>query len=161
MTPFRRALALAALLAAQPLAVAAQGAACRDDQVLFRLDGGQARFSVEIADEPAEMQLGLMHRESMPASAGMLFVYPSPRPAVFWMKDTLLPLDMIFIDQTGTVTRVHENAVPRDETPIPGGDSVLMVLEINGGLARRIGIVPGAMLAHPRLPQDRAAFPCQ
>jgi hypothetical protein len=128
---------------------------------LFRLDAGQARFSVEIADEPAEMQLGLMHRESMPASVGMLFVYPSPRPAVFWMKDTLLPLDMIFIDQTGTVTRVHENAVPRDETPIPGGDSVLMVLEINGGLARRIGIVPGAMLAHPRLPQDRAAFPCQ
>ena len=134
---------------------------CRDDLALFRFPGGQAQFSVEIADDTAERAQGLMHRAALPASAGMLFIYDQPQPAAFWMKNTLLPLDMIFIDAAGRVTRVHENAKPLDETPIPGGDGVLMVLEINGGLARRIGIAPGAELAHPRLAQATAAFSCQ
>jgi hypothetical protein len=145
-----------ALIAAPALATE-----CREDLALFRFGAGQAGFSVEIADDPAERAQGLMHRATLPASAGMLFIYEHPQAASFWMKNTLLPLDMIFVDATGTVTRVHENATPMDETPIPGGDGVLMVLEINGGLARRIGIVPGAELAHPRLSQEIAAFPCQ
>ncbi|MBW6505741.1 MAG: DUF192 domain-containing protein [Rhodobacteraceae bacterium] len=134
---------------------------CHDDLALFRFPGGQAQFTVEIADDVAERAQGLMHRASLPASAGMLFIYEHPQAAAFWMKNTLLPLDMIFIDATGTVTRVHANARPLDETPIPGGDGVLMVLEINGGLAARVGIRPGAELAHPRLAQATAAFPCQ
>jgi len=148
--------ALVALWSAPSLA-----AECRDDLALFRFPGGQAQFTVEIADDVAERAQGLMHRAKLPASAGMLFIYESPQAASFWMRNTLLPLDMIFIDPTGTVTKVHANARPLDETPIPGGDGVLMVLEINGGLARRIGIVPGAELAHPRLAQATAAFPCQ
>ena len=75
-----------------------------------------------------EIRQGLMFRESMPMSAGMLFVYEEPRRASFWMKNTLISLDMIFADATGTVRRVHEGAVPGDLTPIPGGADILFVL---------------------------------
>nr|MCU0912617.1 DUF192 domain-containing protein [Paracoccaceae bacterium] len=88
------------------------------------------------------------------------FVYERPQPVAFWMKNTLIPLDMVFTDAAGVVTKVHENAVPHDLTAIPGGGDVLTVLEINGGLARAIGIAPGAELRHPALPQDAAAWPC-
>ena len=101
-----------------------------------------------------------MHVESMPTMKGMLFVYERSQPASFWMRNTLIPLDMIFMDETGTVTRIHENAVPLDETPIPGGDSVRAVLEINGGLSSRLGIDEGTVLRHPAMPQDAAAWPC-
>lgn len=148
-------LLLVLMLQAAPLA-----AACRDDQVEMRGPWGAARFSVEVADTDATRARGLMHRESMPQRAGMLFIYDSPRRASFWMRNTLIPLDMIFADETGLVTRVHSRAVPLDETPIDGGDDVLMVLEINGGLAERFGIAEGSELRHPRLDQDTAAWPC-
>ncbi len=118
------------------------------------------RFTVEVADDNAERRQGLMFRESMPASAGMLFVYDNPRHASFWMDNTLIPLDMVFADETGTVTRIHENAVPRDQTTIDGGQGVQFVLEINGGLARRLGIAEGAVLRHPAIDPAIAAFPC-
>jgi len=133
-----------------PMAAPAQ-AACRSDQLEVRWDGGQARFSVEVADDDAERARGLMFRESMPRSAGMLFVYENPRRAQFWMKNTLIPLDMIFADDRGVVTRVHSNAVPKDLTTIDGGDGVRFVLEINGGLAKRLGIGPGAEMRHPSI----------
>lgn len=139
----------------------AQAAACRADLALFSLPrGGEARFTVEVADTPAERAQGLMARKSLPASAGMLFVYDSEHEVAFWMKNTLIPLDMIFIDATGAVVAVHENAVPLDETPIPSGAPVQIVLEIRGGLARRIGLVPGAHLAHPAIDPARALLPC-
>lgn len=136
---------VALFLAAGPLA-----AACAEDQVELRTAAGSTvRFTVEVARTPAEQARGLMFRESMPRSAGMIFVYPSPRRASFWMKNTLIPLDMIFAGPDGVVTRVHANARPRDETPIDGGDGVLAVLEINGGLAARLGIGPGSVMRHP------------
>lgn len=113
-----------------------------------------------MADDPQERAKGLMFVEEMPAMKGMLFIYEQPQPASFWMRNTLIPLDMLFLDQTGTVTRIHENAVPLDESPIPGGDAVLSVLEINGGMAERLGIEVGSELRHPDLPQDVAAWPC-
>lgn len=149
-------LALIALL----LWGAAAGAACRDDLVELRGPWGQARFDVELAITPEEQARGLMFRESLPRGAGMLFLYDRPSRVSFWMRNTLISLDMIFVDDTGTVTRVHHEAIPLDETPIPGGDGVLAVLEINGGLARRFGIAEGSEMRHPRLPQDRAAWPC-
>lgn len=136
-------------------------AACREDSVELRGDFGTARFAIDLADEPAERSQGLMHVESMPFSKGMLFLYERPQRATFWMRNTLIPLDMIFMDPTGTVTHVHENAVPLDETTIDGGDGVLAVLEINGGLASQIGIDPGDELRHPGLAQDIAAWPCE
>ncbi|MBL4917307.1 DUF192 domain-containing protein [Szabonella alba] len=143
------------------LGASAALADCAPGQVEVRLaGGGSARFSVELADTPQSRAQGLMFRESMPKSRGMLFIYESPQRAVFWMKNTLIPLDMIFADATGLVTHVHSNAVPHDETGIDGGDGVLAVLEINGGLARRMGIGPGAALRHPAFDPATAAAPC-
>ncbi len=142
------------------MAASAANAVCSDDRVDLRGDWGTARFTVELADDPKERSLGLMHREHMSASAGMLFAYPVPQRAVFWMKNTLIPLDMIFMDAAGVVTRVHENAIPHDETGIDGGEAVKYVLEINGGLAGRLGIGEGSALRHPAIDQSEAAWPC-
>ena len=142
------------------LAPAMAGAACAPEAVELRGPAGVARFHVEVADAPAEQAKGLMFREKMAASAGMLFVFPAPKHASFWMKNTLIPLDMIFADAAGRVTRVHSMAVPGDETPIDGGEGVAMVLEINGGLAARLGIAPGSELRHSSVDQSLAAWPC-
>lgn len=133
---------------------------CRDDQVLLRGDWGQARFSVEVADDAATRAQGLMHVETMPRASGMLFVYPFARQVGFWMKNTLIPLDMVFMDETGTVVKVHQNAIPHDERPIMGGDNILVVLEINGGLAGQLGIVEGSQMRHPAFDVANAAWPC-
>ncbi|MDF1726929.1 MAG: DUF192 domain-containing protein [Sulfitobacter sp.] len=134
--------------------------ACRMDTVHLRGDWGVARFSVEIADDPEEQARGLMFREKLPLSAGMLFVYERPRSASFWMRNTLIPLDMLFVDARGVVQKIHPQAIPRDETPIEGGEGVLAVLEINGGMAARLGITEGSVLRHPALPGDGLAWPC-
>ncbi|WP_253798956.1 DUF192 domain-containing protein [Rhodovulum sp. P5] len=126
----------------------------------LRGDWGRARFAVELADDPGERAQGLMYRENMPPLAGMLFLYPSPQPVAFWMENTLIPLDMLFLDQTGRVVKIHENARPLDRTAIDGGPNILAVLEINGGMARRMGIVPGSELRYPLLDQTIAAWPC-
>ena len=151
-----RAIVLVAALSAGPVA-----ADCAPDRVDLRGDWGSARFTVEVADDAASRAQGLMNRESMPRTAGMLFLYERPQRASFWMKNTLIPLDMIFMDPTGTVTRIHENAVPHDETPIDGGSGVQAVLEINGGLSRVMGIGVGTELRHPGLDQSAAAWPCE
>lgn len=152
----RYALAVFGLLAA--LSGGAAQAACAPGQLDLRWDGGQARFTVELADTDALRSQGLMFREKMAASAGMLFKYDSPRRATFWMKNTLIPLDMIFAGPDGVVTRVHARAKPEDTTVIDGGDGVAFVLEINGGLALRLGIKPGAQMRHTVI--DTAGWPC-
>jgi len=141
-----------------PLPASAE-AACDPGRVDLRWSAGSESFAVEVADDADERARGLMFRESLDPAAGMLFVYETPRRASFWMKNTLIPLDMIFADATGTVTRVHANAVPGDLTPVDGGDGVAFVLEINGGLAARLGIEPGAELRHPAI-GPAAAWPC-
>ncbi|MEM9844107.1 MAG: DUF192 domain-containing protein [Pseudomonadota bacterium] len=133
---------------------------CATDSVHLRGDWGTARFTIELADEPEERAQGLMHRESMPRSAGMLFAYPEPRAIHFWMRNTLIPLDMIFLDKAGVVQKVHSNAQPLDETPIFGGNNIKYVLEVNGGLSERLGIAPGTQLRHPVIESDVAAWPC-
>ncbi|NIY81056.1 DUF192 domain-containing protein [Celeribacter sp. HF31] len=149
---------LSAILCVAALPALAQEA-CRRDEVLISGPETQARFSVEIADDAGERALGLMNRAEMPRSHGMLFVYEKPQPVSFWMANTLIPLDMIFVDRQGVVTRVHDEAVPLDRTPIAGGDAVYAVLEINGGLARALGIRPGDHLRHPAFGPE-AADPC-
>lgn len=156
-----RAVMLALLVGLLPLWPGASLAqpVCRADEVVLRWDGGTARFSVEIADDPGERAQGLMDRPRMARSAGMLFIYEYPQRVAFWMKDTLIPLDMIFVGADGVVRRVHANAVPGDLTSIPGGPGILAVLEINGGLAKALGIAPGAQMRHPAFGAD-AAWPC-
>nr|WP_181418669.1 DUF192 domain-containing protein [Pseudoroseicyclus aestuarii] len=157
MPAFRCAAVLAGL-ALMP-AASATAAGCRADRVTVSGDWGQARFAVEIADDAEERARGLMYREEMAPLAGMLFVYEAPQPASFWMRNTLIPLDILFADAQGRLITVHDRAVPLDETPIPGGDAVQYVLEINGGMADRLGITPGDVLQHPAIGPDAAA-PC-
>lgn len=152
-------LSLAVAVLAQP----ALAGSCSSDAIDVRAQqdsAPSARFTIELADTPELQQKGLMFRESLPRSAGMLFVYPAPSRAVYWMKNTLIPLDMIFADATGTVTHVHENAIPHDESPIDGGDNVSAVLEINGGLARKLGIKPGSQLRHEIFSENLSVWPC-
>jgi uncharacterized membrane protein (UPF0127 family) len=132
---------------------------CRADMLHLRGDFGEARFDVSVVDTPATRSRGLMFVESMPRMTGMLFVYERPQPVAFWMKNTLIPLDMIFADASGTVRHVHVNAVPGDLTPIQGGSDIQYVLEVNGGLAGLLGIAPGAEMRHPAIAQ--AAWPCE
>ncbi|PWJ19208.1 DUF192 domain-containing protein [Jannaschia seohaensis] len=149
---------------AAALAVAISGpalAACDPGRVDLRGDFGTVRFRVELALTPEEQARGLMFREEMARMAGMLFVYPRQQRLAFWMRNTLIPLDMIFLDETGTVINVHAEAVPLDETPILSEAPGLAVLEINGGMAATLGIGPGDELRSPAMPQDRAAWPCE
>ena len=149
---------IAVVLGLAPVGVAQ--AACTDTAVELRGPSGVQRFTVEVADDVAEQSQGLMFREKMATSAAMLFVFPQPKHAQFWMKNTLIPLDMIFADATGLVTRVHSNAIPHDETAIDGGEGVVFVLEINGGLAARMGIAEGSQMRHPMMEQSSAIWSC-
>ena len=151
-----RALVLAAVL---PGSAWAQ-AACAPGRLDLRWEGGKESFAVEVADDGAERAQGLMFRTELAPASGMLFVYEMPRRVSFWMKNTLIPLDMVFADASGTVTRVHSGAVPGDLTPIDGGEGVQFVLEINAGLASKLGIGPGTVLRHPAIPSETAAWSC-
>lgn len=133
---------------------------CSPDHVLVKGGFGEAQFRIELADDPEERSQGLMHRESMASSAGMLFIFEPPRAVAFWMKNTLIPLDMIFTDANGRIQHIHSNAIPHDETPIPGGENVFAVLEINGGLSEKFGIKVGDALQHPAFSAPQAIFPC-
>jgi len=135
-------------------------AKCDPDHISLRGDWGEARFAIELADTPESRMQGLMFREEMAAGAGMLFVYDQPQTAQFWMKNTLIPLDMIFVDQSGVVTHIHRNAIPGDLTPIDGGDSVFAVLEINGGLAKTYGVTTGTQVQHPVFSDGPAVWSC-
>ncbi len=137
-------------------------AQCSVDKVALRGPFGQVAFSVEIADDDSERAVGLMHRPSMPRFSGMLFDFHSPGPRSFWMENTLIPLDMLFIDETGVVRHIHHRARPLDRTPIhSGSDDIRYVLEINGGMAETLRLQPGIEMQHPSVPADRAVWACQ
>lgn len=105
-------------------------------------------FKVEIADTPAAQATGLMSRRTMPQDQGMLFEFGLPaQPVSFWMKDTLIPLDIIFVDPRGVIVNIAAG-IPQSLTPIPSGGPVKAVLEINGGLAAKFGIQPGDRVEH-------------
>ena len=101
------------------------------------------RFDIEIADEPQERARGLMFRESMADDAGMLFIYPRERVASFWMKNTYISLDMLFIANDGRILQIAPRTVPLSLESVRSDSKVRAVLEINGGLSERLGIEPG------------------
>jgi len=103
---------------------------------------GPATFSVEIAADPASQEKGLMFRTKMAPNAGMLFDFHTPQQVSFWMKNTILSLDMIFIRANGTISSIAPKAEPYSETTIPAAEPVRAVLEINGGRAAALGIEP-------------------
>ena len=124
---------------------------CADTRVDLRGDWGQASFDVTLADTPKKRALGLMHVEHLPKRSGMLFIYPSEAKVAFWMKNTLISLDMLFFDATGKMTGMHANVQPHDLTPKVGGETVKYVLEINGGLSKVYGIDERSVLRHPEI----------
>ena len=115
------------------------------DLVALTIDSGGRRhgFTVEVARTPGQQEHGLMGRRSLAADAGMLFPYDPPQPASFWMRNTLIPLDMIFIRADGSIARIAANTVPMSETPVTVAEPVTAVLELRGGRAAELGIRPG------------------
>lgn len=108
--------------------------------VEVRTKKGKIDFNVEVARTPEEQNRGLMFRQSLPEFGGMIFPLVPPRVASFWMKDTVIPLDLIFIRSDGSIARIAANAIPYDLTPITSGEPVVAVLEIAGGRAEALGI---------------------
>ena len=109
---------------------------------------GAHDFKVEIAADDASRERGLMNRRFMPADHGMLFEFPEDAPVSFWMKNTYIPLDMIFISPKGIVTNVVAKAEPLSERVIPSGPPCVAVLEVNGGVAASIGVKAGDSVRH-------------
>lgn len=109
---------------------------------------GPVRFRVELASSKSEHATGLMYRKSMAQDAGMLFDFRRPVFVAFWMKSTILPLDMLFIRADGTISTIAANAVPYSTTEIPSAEPVQAVLEINAGRAQALGIEPGDRVHH-------------
>jgi uncharacterized membrane protein (UPF0127 family) len=111
---------------------------------------GPHKFTVEVATTPAQMEQGLMFRRSMAADAGMIFDFKTPTQAAMWMKNTFIPLDMLFVDQQGHIVNIHERAVPQSLDTISAAAPVRAVIELNGGTAEHLGIHSGDRIVFPQ-----------
>ncbi len=120
-----------------------------DRQFAIETSSGTHVFEVEVMRTSAELERGLMYRRQMPKDSGMLFDFKTPQNVSMWMKNTYLALDMLFIGRDGRVVSVKENAEPLSERIISSGGSVLGVLEVNAGTAKRIGVKVGDLVRHP------------
>ena len=140
------AILVAVLLALTPLA-----ACSADNRLVVHTATGNHAFTVEVVDTPEDRAKGLMFRQSLADDAGMLFDFKEDRPVSFWMRNTFIPLDMIFIRPDGTVANVHVNARPQDPTGIPSDGPVQFVLEIAGGRSVEMGLKAGDRVEHPRI----------
>ena len=118
--------------------------------VVMKQDGGQQAFKVEIAAKAIDIEIGLMHRKYMPKDHGMFFqIGREPRAISFWMKNTLIPLDMLFVGAEGTIVNIHHNATPLSLASVPSQLPVTAVIELNGGRADATGIKIGDRVLHP------------
>ncbi len=141
---------LAALLMAAPAAFAGDMAFGRGE-VRIETAAGVRLFHVELAETPEQQARGLMFRRSLAPDAGMLFLFPEGERPTMWMANTWLPLDMLFIADDGRIVHLFPNAVPRSRLTISSPRPARMVLELNGGAARRLGIEPGDRLSWRRV----------
>ena len=112
---------------------------------------GPHSFTVEIAADEESREKGLMYRTAMAPDAGMLFDFKTPQLVSFWMENTVLPLDMLFVRADGTVARIKANATPYSRENIPSGEPVQLVIELNAGRAAALGITEGAKVHTPNL----------
>ncbi len=119
------------------------------DQLTVVGESGSNRFQVELAADDASRALGLMYRTSLAQDAGMLFDFGQDQLVSMWMKNTLIPLDMLFIDRHGVIVNLHQRAVPHSLAPIASAGRVRAVLELNGGTVSRLKIKPGDRVVHP------------
>lgn len=147
---------LLVFVSAPSFAGKAEGAMTRDMITIQSPDGQDHVFNVEFALTGAQQTAGLMNRTSMPLDAGMLFVFGSEDERVFWMKNTLIPLDMLFISHDGTIRHIHHNAKPLDMTHITSEKPAMAVLELNGGVTGTLGIKEGDKVIHKIFRNDLA-----
>ncbi len=143
MKTFFLAIMVLFLFACDNNTVVAQGQDNVHDLTIISRDGKEHKFNVEIAITSAEQSKGLMDRTHMDADKGMLFYFVEEGERGFWMKNTLIPLDMIFIKADGTIHRIHDSAKPNDLTSIRSEGPAIAVLELNGGTAKALGIQAG------------------
>lgn len=146
----------APLVAAAALGVACAGTPARfasleEARVTVTTASGTHAFVVWIAADEASRERGLMHVRELPPDRGMLFLFDRPQPLAFWMKDTVLSLDLVFVDAAGRVLNVANHAEPLSLAPIRSQGDALAVLEVVAGTARNIGLKPGDRLALPTL----------
>ena len=113
----------------------------------IRSANGTHRFKVEVARTPEQQSTGMMYRRSTPPNHGMIFPYAPPQEVAFWMRNTLIPLDMIFNRPDGSIARIAANTVPMSETPVAVAEPMTAVLEIGGGRAAQLGISEGDRVA--------------
>jgi uncharacterized membrane protein (UPF0127 family) len=139
------------MLAFAMLAAPASGIAASTGTLVLKTATGDHAFNIEVMASDQERALGLMFRRSLPENSGMLFIYDPPQPATMWMKNTLIPLDMVFISADARVHRIESNAEPFSETLIPSDGDVVGVLELNGGEAGKIGLRRGDKVIYPGL----------
>lgn len=122
--------------------------------VIVTGDGAEHQFTVEVASNDQERGRGLMFRRSLDPDRGMLFDYKRPRKVAMWMKNTLIPLDMLFIDADGVIVNIRERAVPHSLEAIPSKGRVLAVLELASGSVDRLDIAPGDRVRHSIFGRD-------
>lgn len=134
------ALSLALPMAACSSDPAAQAETAATIPLTIEMAGKAHRFDVEVARTAAEQDRGLMFRTGLPERGGMIFPFEKPQIGSFWMKNTLIPLDMIFIRADGSIDRIAENTIPESLEPVVSGGEVSAVLELAGGTAARLGI---------------------
>ena len=125
------------------------------ERVVIETRTGPRAFKMEIAADDASRALGLMHRTHLAKDAGMLFDFKQTVMTAFWMKDTPLPLDMLFVRADGTISTVAANAVPYSTAEIASAEPIRAVIEINGGLAAKLGIAPGDRVRTPQIGTSR------
>lgn len=109
---------------------------------------GAHKFTVEFADDDKEREIGLMHRAKMADDHGMLFDFMTPRRVGFWMRNTFIPLDMLFVKSDGEIVAIMENVTPHSEDPVGPDRPVRAVLELNGGIVKKLGIKVGDVVQH-------------
>jgi uncharacterized membrane protein (UPF0127 family) len=133
------------------LMVAAGGTSVAAERTTIEIASrtGVHLFSVEFVDNDKDRAQGLMYRKSLPEGQGMLFDFGREQDVAMWMKNTYIPLDMIFIRGDGRILRIAENTTPLSERIISSGGPVRAVLEVIGGTAQKLGIAPGDRVAHP------------
>jgi hypothetical protein len=127
---------------------AASEARMKRETLVLVTKSGEVTIDVEIAESDNEKALGLMFRTSLPEKQGMLFPYGQPHDITMWMRNTYIPLDMVFIKSDGTIHRIQEMTEPLSESVIAAGAPVTAVLELAGGAAKRLGLGPGDRVRH-------------
>jgi uncharacterized membrane protein (UPF0127 family) len=130
---------------------AAEPQALDKSELVLESGDRKFRFEVELAAEPEERRVGLMHRKEMAPNHGMLFDFGRAQPVAMWMRNTYIPLDMLFIDESGEIVNIARDAVPHSEAIVSSAGPVRFVLEVPAGTSRLLGIEPGDVVRHPAI----------